>query len=123
MINRLCFVIIVIIEGVAFFTTLVPLYVQYQFNDEASLIQQLDNLEQSWETSCTVLIKCSFIVINSVLIYVNAKFSGSYYCVCTQFEWEQLIIISCLFARNEIKNEIKRVIIGVENFHTRISLY
>ena len=46
MINRFCFILIVIIEIVAFFTTIIPLYIAYNTSDKNDIIDQLNNLEK-----------------------------------------------------------------------------
>ena len=45
MINRLFFLLIIFTEMITFFTTIVPLYAQYNADEKADIIEQLKNLE------------------------------------------------------------------------------
>ena len=43
--NRFFYILIVLTEIAAFCSTIVPLYVKYQFSDQEDLIDQLNSLE------------------------------------------------------------------------------
>ena len=47
MINRLCAMLIVVSEAIAFFSTVVPLYARYTLSNGDSIIQQLSELEEN----------------------------------------------------------------------------
>ena len=47
MINRLCALLIVVSEAIAFFSTVVPLYARYMLSNGDNIIHQLRELEQT----------------------------------------------------------------------------